>query len=297
MAVSCTAMVASMADPKRQCIFPECVEENTSAHIQATEAQHGGSEGAQKLVDRQRNGGGMETASGESGMMLSSGQLSRVARSEVMFNVWNAAFCLAEARRRESTKIAIRKVEETVARCLTHPSIAGVEDEAIPAALHAEPSVREMNPVVERCEHDREVARGDRLRRGIKLGVAHGAPGAVAVRTPRDGDDLPAERVELHLEAEVVGGVLELDDVRIVEGVDAPDLEAAGGEAQGETTTWLPSPVPLGVTQRVGVEDGVDEDVGDGCFRDGTDAGAEGGGVGGASEPDGEGNERGGFEL
>ena len=33
MNVSCTAMVASMADPKRQWFFPECIEESTSAHI------------------------------------------------------------------------------------------------------------------------------------------------------------------------------------------------------------------------------------------------------------------------
>lgn len=154
-----------------------------------------------------------------------------------------------------------------------------------------------MNPVVERCEHDREVARGDRLRRGIKLGVAHGAPGAVAVRAPRDGDDLPAERVELHLEAEVVGGVLELDDVRIVEGVDAPDLGGGGWGGAGGDNDLAAFAGAAGGDTEGGVEDGVDEDVGDGCFRDGTDAGAEGGGVGGASEPDGEGNERGGFEL
>ncbi|KAJ7269149.1 hypothetical protein C8J57DRAFT_1227886 [Mycena rebaudengoi] len=125
-------------------------------------------------------------------------------------------------------------------------SVAAVEDEAISTALHAEPSVGEMNTVVERCE----VARGDRLRRRIELGVADGAPRPIAVGAPRDGDDLAAERFRLHLEAQVVGCVLELDDVPVVEGVDAPDLGGAGGA--GETTTWLPSPVPVGVTQRVG---------------------------------------------
>jgi hypothetical protein len=154
-----------------------------------------------------------------------------------------------------------------------------------------------MNTVVERGEHDREVARGDRLRRRIKLGVAHGAPRAIAIRAPRDSDDLPVEHVELHLEAEVVAGVLELDDVPVVKGVDAPDLGGGGGVGAGGENDLVAFADAAGGDAEGGVEDGVDGDVGDRRLRGGTDAGVEGGGVGGAGEPNGKGNERGGFEL
>lgn len=81
-----------------------------------------------------------------------------------------------------------------------------------------------MNTVVERCDHDREVVGGDRLRRRIELRVADRATGAIAVGATRDGDYFAVEWIVLDLEAQVIRRVLELDDAGVVEGDDTPDL-------------------------------------------------------------------------
>ncbi len=48
MAISCTATVASIADPEKQSCFPECAKETSESHchqvVLQTEAQHQGNQ-------------------------------------------------------------------------------------------------------------------------------------------------------------------------------------------------------------------------------------------------------------